>query len=69
MRVPIGIANEGQMSEAEALAVLNVTQRRPKWLLLQVHPDKHPGFEAEATNYGNGTHQRSIKPWMYAAGM
>ena len=38
-----------QMSEAEALAVLNVTQRRPKWLLSQVHPDKHPGFEAEAT--------------------
>ena len=37
------------MSEAEALAVLNVTQRRPKWLLSQVHPDKHPGFEAEAT--------------------
>ena len=39
----------GQMSEAEALAVLNVTQRRPKWLLSQVHPDKHPGFEAVAT--------------------
>ena len=39
----------GQMSEAEALAVLNVTQRRPKWLLSQVHPDKHPVFEAEAT--------------------
>ena len=37
------------MSEAEALAVLNVTQRRPKWLLSQVHPDKHPDFEAEAT--------------------
>jgi hypothetical protein len=32
----------GQMSEAEALAVLHVPQRRPKWLLSQVHPDKHP---------------------------
>ena len=45
----VSIAEEGQMSEAEALAVLNVTERRPKWLLSQVHPDKHPNFEAEAT--------------------
>ena len=42
------IANEGQMSEAEALAILNVTERRPKWLISQVHPDKHPGFLEEA---------------------
>ena len=29
------------MSEAEALAILNVTERRPKWLIIsQVHPDK-----------------------------
>jgi hypothetical protein len=40
----VPIANEGQMSEAEALAVLNVTQRRPKWLFSQVHPDKLPRF-------------------------
>ena len=45
----VPIANEGQMSEAEALAILNVTERRPKWLLSQVHPDKHPEFGAEAT--------------------
>ena len=44
----VPIANEGHMSEAEVLAVLNVTQRRPKWLLSHVHPDKHPDFEAEA---------------------
>ena len=37
------------MSEVEALAILNVTERRPKWLLSQVHPDKHPDFSAEAT--------------------
>ena len=37
------------MSEGEALAVLNATKRRLKWLLSQVHPDKHPNFEAEAT--------------------
>ena len=37
------------MSEAEALAILNVTERRPKWLVSQVHPDKHPEFSAEAT--------------------
>ena len=37
------------MNEDEALAVLNVTERRPKWLLYQVHPDKHQDFIAEAT--------------------
>ena len=37
------------MSEVEALAILNVTERRPKWLLSQVHPDKHPDFSAEVT--------------------
>ena len=37
------------MSEGEALAVLNATKRRPKWLLSQVHRDKHPEFRAEAT--------------------
>ena len=36
------------MSEAEALAILNVTERRPKWLLSQVHPDRHPEFLEEA---------------------
>ena len=45
----VHIANEGQMNEDEALAVLNVTERRPKWLLYQVHPDKHPDFIVEAT--------------------
>ena len=28
------------------LLFLNVTERRPKWLLSQVHPDKHPDFSA-----------------------
>ena len=37
------------MSEAEALAILNVTEKRPNWLRLQVHPDKHPDFREEAT--------------------
>ena len=45
----VPIANEGQMSEAEALAILNVTEKRPNWLRLQVHPDKHPDFREEAT--------------------
>ena len=44
----VPIANEGHMSEAEALAILNVTERRLKWLISQVHPDKHPGFLEEA---------------------
>jgi hypothetical protein len=30
------------------LAILNVTERRPKWLLSQVHPDRHPEFLEEA---------------------
>ena len=29
------------MTRDEALAVLNVTVRRTKWLLLQAHPDRH----------------------------
>ena len=37
------------MTEAEALSVLNVTERRPRWLLSQVHPDKHPECTVEAT--------------------
>ena len=48
MVLAVPIANEGQMSEAEALAILNVTERRPKWLLSQVHPDRHPDFLEEA---------------------
>ena len=41
LAVPIEI--EGQMSEAEALAILNVTHKSSKWLLLQLRPaDKHP---------------------------
>ena len=47
LAVPIG--NEGQMSETEALVILNVTEKRPNWLRLQVHPDKHPDFREEAT--------------------
>ena len=48
MSVCLTLKMEGQMTRDEALAVLNVTDRRPKWLLLQVHPDKHPGREDEA---------------------
>ena len=47
MAVPILL--EGQMTEAEALAVLNVTGKRPKWLLVHVHPDRNPDHKAEAT--------------------
>ena len=37
------------MTNAEALAVLDVTDKRPKWLLMQVHPDRNPIHIAEAT--------------------
>ena len=36
------------MTEKEALQVLNVTAKRPKWLLSQVHPDRHPEWRAAA---------------------
>ena len=36
------------MSEEEALSVLNVSHKSTKWLLKQVHPDKHPDHRAEA---------------------
>ena len=29
--------------------MIQVTEGRPKWLLAQVHPDKHPEREGEAT--------------------
>ena len=32
----------------EALSVLNVTHKSTRWLLKQVHPDKHPDYRAEA---------------------
>ena len=44
----VPIEREGDMSEAEALAILNVTHKSPKWLILQVHPDRHPDHQAEA---------------------
>lgn len=40
--------HDGSMAEEEALQMLNVTERKPKWLLSQVHPDKHPDRKAEA---------------------
>ena len=45
----VEIRHEGDMSEAEALEILNVTDRRPKWLLSQVHPDRHPKWRDEAS--------------------
>ena len=35
-------------SGVRALQVLNVTDRRPKWLLSQVHPDRNPEWRAAA---------------------
>ena len=37
------------MSQAEALEILNLTHKRAKWLLSQVHPDRHPDCLDEAT--------------------
>jgi len=40
---------DGQMSEDEALRILHVTDKRSKWLLSQVHPDRNPERRADAT--------------------
>ena len=45
----VPIAHNGQMTPDEALLILEVTDKRPKWLLSQVHPDRHPGRQEEAT--------------------
>lgn len=44
----IKLAHEGSMTEEEALQILSVTHRMPRWLLSQVHPDKHLDRKAEA---------------------
>ena len=36
------------MSDEEALAILNVTEKSSRWLLLHLRPDKHPHHEAQA---------------------
>jgi len=40
---------DGQMSEDEALRILHVTDKKAKWLLSQVHPDRNPERRADAT--------------------
>ena len=50
LAVPVEI--EGQMTAEEALAIFNVTHRSPKWLLAQVHPDKHPHHTSQAEARG-----------------
>ena len=44
----VPVAMEGQMSDEEALAILNVTEKSSRWLLLHLRPDKHPHHEAQA---------------------
>ena len=49
MVLAVRVARDGNMEQHEALQILNLTERRPKWLLSQVHPDKHPNRREEAT--------------------
>jgi hypothetical protein len=44
----VELEQEGRMTSDEALAILNVTHKRPIWLLSEVHPDKHPERREEA---------------------
>ena len=44
----VPVEKEGQITAEEALAILNVTHKSPRWLLAQVHPDKHPHHTSQA---------------------
>ena len=44
----VPIINDGQLTEEEALAVLNVSDMRPKRLLFAVHPQRNMERVAEA---------------------
>ena len=63
------IEREGDMSEEEALAILNVTNKSPKWLLLQLRPDKHPHHQAQAqaatsrVNQARDVRSRHVTDW------
>ena len=65
MVLAVPIANEGQMSEVEALAILNVTVRTPKWLL---HKFTQTNTLSSARRPQRPPHAWT-KPWMCAAGM
>jgi hypothetical protein len=53
----INILSDGSMTDSEALQILQVTTRRPKWLLSQVHPDKNPHRRAEAKEAASRVNQ------------
>lgn len=61
------VRQDGNMSDEEAAAILRVTDRKPKWLLAQVHPDKHPAHRHEhaaaaATRVNQAIDVRKKKP-------
>ena len=47
--IGIQVVHDGLLTKAEAHQILDVTKKRPRWLLTQVHPDKHPGRFADAS--------------------
>ena len=44
----VAVDRDGNMTDGEAAAILGLTDRPPKWLIAQVHPDKHPRRQDEA---------------------
>ena len=65
----VPIETEGQMTAEEALAIFNVTHRSPRWLLAQVHPDKHPHHTSQAeaatarVNQARDIRSRHVTDW------
>ena len=65
----VPIETEGQMTAEEALSIFNVTHRSPRWLLAQVHPDKHPHHTSKAeaatarVNQARDIRSRHVADW------
>ena len=65
----VPVETEGQMTAEEALAIFNVTNRSPRWLLAQVHPDKHPHHTSQAqaatarVNQARDIRSRHVTVW------
>jgi hypothetical protein len=67
----VPVETEGQMTAEpeEALAILNVTHKSPRWLLAQVHPDKHPHHTSQAqaatarVNQARDIRSRHVTDW------
>ena len=69
LALAVPVEPEGKMTAEEALAILNVTHKSPKGLLMQVHPDKHPHHTSQAeaatsrVNQARDIRSRHVTDW------